>query len=447
MDFVLNTEKELAEMLKSIGVHKVDDLFKDIPKKIFLTHDLNISSGLSELETRSHLLSLSKKNANASDYDFFIGGGVYSHFIPACVWTVVSRGEFLTSYTPYQPEISQGMLQSIFEWQTYICELTGMDVSNASNYDGAEACAEAVLMSKNITRRKKILVSEALNPEYKAVARTYASTNSLEFVEISAEGGMTAVSDLSKKIDENTAGVIVQSPNFFGYIEDLSAIEKIVHGKKGVFVVAVSEALSLGLLKSPGSYGADIVIGDAQSFGIPISFGGPHAGFIATKNEFVRHLPGRIVGITNDVHGNQGFIMTLQAREQHIRREKANSSICTNQALCALAATIHLSLLGKKGVSGLALQNHERASWLHEKLSELPGVEFPFKGAFFNEFVIKIKNLKEVQEKLLEKKIVFGFALEKKFPALKDHCLVAMTEMNSDESAERLVSELKAVVI
>ena len=433
-------------MLKAIGVQKADDLFKDIPKKIFLTHNLNIPGGLSELETRSHLFALSKKNANASDYDFFLGGGVYNHFIPAAVWALVSRGEFLTSYTPYQPEISQGMLQSIFEWQTYICELTGMDVSNASNYDGAEACAEAVLMSKNITKRKKILVSSALNPEYKAVARTYANANSLEFVELPAESGVTSVSDLSKKIDENTAGVIVQSPNFFGCIEDLAGMEKIVHEKKSVFVVAVSEALSLGLLKSPGSYGADIVIGDAQSFGIPISFGGPHAGFIATKTEFVRHLPGRIVGMPNDARGNKCFILTLQAREQHIRREKANSSICTNQALCALAATIHLSLLGKTGVSGLAMQNHERASWLHEKLSEIRGIEFPFKGAFFNEFVVKIKNLQTVQEKLLEKKIVFGFALEKKFPALRDYCLVAMTEMNSDEAAECLVSELKVVV-
>lgn len=433
-------------MLKAIGVHKINDLFKDIPKKIFLSGNLHVPSGISELETRSHLFSLSKKNANASEYDFFLGGGVYNHFIPASVWALVSRGEFLTSYTPYQPEISQGMLQSIFEWQTYICELTGMDVSNASNYDGAEACAEAVLMSKNITKRKKILVSSALNPEYKAVARTYANANSLEFVEVSAETGVTSAADLSKKIDETTAGVIVQSPNFFGCIEDIADMEKIVHEKKSVFVVAVSEALSLGLLKPPGSFGADIVIGDAQSFGIPMSFGGPHAGFIATKNEFVRHLPGRIVGITNDSRGNRGFIMTLQAREQHIRREKANSSICTNQALCALAATIHLSLLGKNGVAGLALQNHERASWLYEKLSEIKGIEFPFKAPFFNEFVVKIKNLQSVQEKLLEKKIVFGFALEKKFPGLKDHCLVAMTEMNSDERAERLVSELKAVV-
>lgn len=442
----MNTEKEQSEMLKSVGVRKIDGLFKDIPKKILLSRDLGIPSGLSELETRSHLFSLSKKNANASDYDFFLGGGVYNHFTPAAVWALVSRGEFLTAYTPYQPEISQGMLQSIFEWQTYVCELTGMDVSNASNYDGAEACAEAVLMSKNITKRKKILVSSALNPEYKSVARTYANANSLEFVELNTENGVTSATDLSKKIDENTAGVIVQSPNFFGCIEGLAGIEKLVHAKKAVFVVAVSEALSLGLLKSPGSLGADIVIGDAQSFGIPMSFGGPHAGFIATKNEFVRHLPGRIVGITNDSRGNRGFIMTLQAREQHIRREKANSSICTNQALCALAATIHLSLLGKTGVAGLALQNHQRAAWLYEKLSEIHGIEFPFKAPFFNEFAVKIKNLRAVQEKLLEKKIVFGFALEKKFPALKDHCLVAMTEMNSDDQAERLIEELKAVV-
>ncbi|MBI4044216.1 MAG: aminomethyl-transferring glycine dehydrogenase subunit GcvPA [Candidatus Diapherotrites archaeon] len=433
-------------MLKAIGAQKTSDLFKGIPKKILLTRDLGIPSGLSELETRSHLFALSKKNANVSDYDFFIGGGVYDHFIPAAVWALVSRGEFLTAYTPYQPEVSQGMLQSIFEWQTSICELTGMDVSNASNYDGAEACAQAVLMGKNISRRKKILVSSALNPEYMAVAKTYANANGLEFVEVATEGGVTSLADLAKKIDDATAGVVVQSPNFFGCIEDLAGLGKAVHGKKAVFIVAVSEALSLGLLKSPGYLGADIVVGDAQSFGIPMSFGGPHAGFIATRNEFVRHLPGRIVGVTNDASGNRGFIMTLQAREQHIRREKANSSICTNQALCALAATIHLSLLGKKGVMGLALQNHERASWLYEKLSEISGVELPFRAPFFNEFVVKIKNLRAVQEKLLEKKIVFGFALEKKFPALKDHCLVAMTEMNSDEQAERLVSELKAVV-
>ncbi len=443
MDFVSNTQAEQKEMLKAIGVQSIDDLFRDIPRQIFLSRELNLGHGLSEQETRAKLYTLSKKNANALDYSFFLGAGVYNHFVPAIVWALASRGEFLTAYTPYQPEVSQGMLQSIFEWQTMICELTGMEAANASTYDGGEATAEAVLMSKNIAGRKKILVSVGVNPQYRAVARTYADANDLEFVEVAQKNGMTSIDDLKKKIDDKTAGVILQSPNFFGCIESLKEIGEVVHKNGAVFSVVVAEGISLGLLKSPGELGADIVVGDAQSFGIPMSFGGPHAGFVATKMGLVRHLPGRIVGLSEDSRGNKGFIMTLQAREQHIRREKASSSLCTNQALCALAATIYLSLAGKTGLKALAEANHSRTAYLYEKLSEIKGMQLPFEPRFFNEFVVKIPNAKKVQEKLLSKNIVFGYNLESDFPGLKDHVLVAVTESNSDEQVESLLSALK----
>src|SRR3989344_5234015 len=419
-------------MLKAIGVQKTDDLFKDIPKKILLTRDLGIPGGLSELEARSHLFSLSKKNADASTHSYFIGAGAYNHFIPAAVWFLAGRSEFYTSYTPYQPEISQGMLQSIFEWQTSICELTGMDACNASTYDGSEALAEAVLMAKNSTKKKKLLVSKAINPEYRAVARTYANANSLEFVEIGVDKtGRTDTQAFKQKIGADVAGVLIQSPNFFGCMEDLAAIEKETHLNEALFIVVIYELVSAGILKTAGEFNADIVVGDAQSFGIPVSFGGPYAGFVAVKEKDVRQLPGRLVGETIDIDGKKGYIMTLQAREQHIRRGKATSNLCTNQALFALAATIHISLLGKTGVKGLAELNVQKSHFLKQQLLRIEGVTEIFSAPHFNEFVVKIKDAKNVQEKLAKKNIIFGHLLENDYPNLKDCVLLCCTETTS----------------
>jgi len=443
LDFVPNTKKQQEEMLQAIGVKSIDELFADIPQKIRLRKELALSGGLSEQEVKQHLVELSKKNANASEYSYFIGAGAYNHFIPAAVWALAGRSEFVTAYTPYQPEISQGMLQSIFEWQTVVCMLTGMDAANASTYDAAEATAEAVLMSKNLSRRTKVFVSEALNPQFKDVARTYANANHIEFVEVKTENGITSLKDLQKKLDENTAGFIVQNPNFFGCIEDLKEIGEAVRANGSVFTVCVSELVSLGLLKPPGELGADIVVGDAQSFGIPISFGGPYAGFVATKFSNVRELPGRIVGQTVDGKGRNGYIMTLQAREQHIRREKAHSNLCTNQALFALAATINIVLLGKKGVMQLAEQNAKLAHYAAEKISKLKGFEVEFKSPFFNEFVVKCGNAGEVQAGLLKKKIIGGYLLENDFPNLKNRLLFCVTEMNSREQIDELLGALK----
>jgi glycine dehydrogenase subunit 1 len=447
MDFVLNTKEQQKEMLKTIGVARIDDLFRDVPEKIRLKEHLKVSQALSEQEVKAMLFEMARQNANSTTHSYFLGAGSYNHFIPAAVWFLAGRSEFYTSYTPYQPEISQGMLQSIFEWQTSICELTGMDVCNASTYDGSEALAEAVLMAKNFTKKRKLLVSKAINPQYRQVARTYANANNLEFVEINFDNtGRTDLKELKQKLNNDVAAVFVQSPNFFGCIEDLGAVEKETHSKEALFVVAVSELVSAGLLRPPGEYNADIVIGDAQSFGIPVSFGGPYAGFVAVKEKLVRQLPGRLVGETVDVDGKKGYILTLQAREQHIRRDKATSNICTNQALFALAATIHISLLGKEGVRRLAELNLQKAHFLKQQLLRIEGVSEVFSSPHFNEFVVKIKNAKEVRKKVQEKNIIFGLLLENEFPTLKDHVLVCATETNTRVEIDKLLNELRVAM-
>ena len=447
MDYVLNTPEQRKEMLKAIGVAKIDELFNDVPAKIRLRGQLKVSASMSEQEVKAHLAELARQNADASTHSYFIGAGAYNHFIPAAVWFLAGRSEFYTSYTPYQPEISQGMLQSIFEWQTSICELTGMDACNASTYDGSEALAEAVLMAKNSTKKKKLLVSKAINPEYRAVARTYANANSLEFVEIGVDKtGRTDTQAFKQKIGADVAGVLIQSPNFFGCMEDLAAIEKETHLNEAMFIVVISELVSAGILKTPGEFNADIVVGDAQSFGIPVSFGGPYAGFVAVKEKYVRQLPGRLVGETIDIDGKKGYIMTLQAREQHIRREKATSNLCTNQALFALAATIHISLLGKEGVRKLAELNLQKAHFLKQQLLRIEGITEIFSAPHFNEFVVKIKNAKVGQKKLLEKNIVFGFLLENEYPDLKDCMLVCATETNTRIEIDKLLNELRVAM-
>ncbi len=428
MKFIPHSESEKKEMLKEAGVSSFEELFKDVPAKKKLKQDLNLGKPLSEMQLRQEIEELASKNKNAKQLKLFLGAGCYNHFIPATVGAIVGRSEFYTAYTPYQPEMSQGMLQAIYEWQSHICLLTGMDIANASMYDGASACAEAMLMAKTATRRKKMVVAGALNPEYLAVLKTYANANSLELKEV-------AIEETGKAVDEETACVIVQNPDFLGRVQKLNELGKKVHEKGALLVVAIAEALSLASIEKPAGYGADIVAMEAQSFGNPMSFGGPHPGVIACREKLVRQIPGRLVGKTTDSDGKDGFILTMQAREQHIRRAKAGSNICSNQALCALASTVYLSTVGWKGLKEIAEQNHQNAEYLAEKL-EAKGFELPYGKEFFNEFVVKKENAKELQAKLLEKGIVFGHSLS------ENKLLVAVTEMNSMKEIDELIEAI-----
>ena len=343
------TEQDQKEMLASIGVEKVEELFSDIPESVRFKGEYKIKPAKSEPALLKELSNLASKNADLKRYTSFLGAGVYDHYAPVIVDHVISRSEFYTAYTPYQPEISQGELQAIFEFQTMICELTGMDVANSSMYDGGTALAEAAMLAAGQTRRKKILISKAVHPEARDVVKTYAKGQHVEVVEIPYQDGVTDIAALKEIISDDIAGVIVQYPNFFGRIEPLKEIEEIVHSVKSMFIVS-SNPLALGALTPPGKLGADIVAGDAQPFGIPAAFGGPHCGYFAVTNKLVRKVPGRLVGQTVDENGKRGFVLTLQAREQHIRREKATSNICSNQALNALAASVAMTALGKKGI-------------------------------------------------------------------------------------------------
>ena len=444
MDYISTTEKQRKEMLESIGVNSVEELFKDIPEKLKIKK-LNLNKPLSEAELKKIISDLSKKNANSAEYSYFLGAGIYNHFLPSVVPHLALRSEFYTAYTPYQPEISQGNLQVIYEWQTFISELTGQDLANASVYDGATATADAMIMTKIITKKNKVLIAKSLNPEYKKVLQTYAEANEIEIKEINYKDGLLALDELKKELDEKTASVIVQNPNFFGCIESLGEIINLVHDKGALSIVAVSEPVSLGLLKPAGEFDADFVTGEGQSFGIPMSFGGPGVGFYAAKQKHARFVPGRLSGKTTDSEGKEGFILTLQAREQHIRREKAISNICTNQGLMTVIATIHLALLGKNGLKEMAELNLQKAHYAKEKIKELNEFEILFDAPFFNEFVTKTPNAEKVKEKLLEKKIISGFSLEKDFPELKDCVLFCVTEMNSKKEIDKMVEVLKEV--
>ena len=443
MDFIPNTDSDRADMLKDIKVDSVSSLFKDIPSSLLLKDKLKIPSGLSEIEVKDLLRKISEKNRVG--LSCFLGAGSYKHFIPSVVNHIISRSEFYTAYTPYQPELSQGMLQSIYEYQTMICSLTGMDVANASMYDGASALAESCIMAANITKKKEILISDSVHPDYMAVVRTYCEAHGFSLVTVDFRDGVTSINKLKAKISDKTAAFLVQSPNFFGCIEDLNRIEQIVHSYGALLNVCVVEATSLGILKSPGSFNADIFVGEGQSFGNPVNFGGPYLGIMATKQMYVRHLPGRIVGGIVDSEGERGYILNLQAREQHIRREKAASNICSNEALCALTATVYLSALGKNGlrkVSELCLQ---KAHYLADELGKI-GIDIKFKSDFYNEFVVKVNDAKKVNLKLLDNGIVGGLELGKYYPALKNCLLFCVTELNTREEIDKLVGVLRGSV-
>ena len=435
------TEQDQKDMLETIGVSSIDDLFSDIPEKVKFKGQYNIKPAKSETGLMKELFKLAKRNADLKENVSFLGAGVYDHYIPVIVDHVLSRSEFYTAYTPYQPEISQGELQAIFEFQTMICELTGMEVANSSMYDGGTALAEAAMLSAGHTKRKTIVVSSAVHPEYRDVLKTYAKGQYLDVVEVPVHNGITDVEALKKLVKRDVAAVILQYPNFFGRIEPLKELEEVIHEHKALFVVS-SNPLSLGVLTPPGKFGADIVVGDAQPLGIPTAFGGPHCGYFAVTSKLMRKVPGRLVGQTTDEAGRRGFVLTLQAREQHIRRDKATSNICSNQALNALAAAVAMTALGKKGIREIAAANLQKAHYAKNAFKQA-GFEVVYDGHSFNEFVIKLNRpVKEINQKLLHKGIIGGYDLGRDYPDLVHHMLIAVTEQRTKEEIDTLVREL-----
>ena len=438
------TETDRAEMMQTIGISSVDELFADIPEKVRFKGEYNIKKAKSEICINKRIAQVAAKNADARTYASFLGAGVYDHFKPIIVDHVISRSEFYTAYTPYQPEISQGELQAIFEFQTMICELTGMDLANSSMYDGGTALAEAGNLAAGHTRRKKLLVSETVHPESRDVVLSYASGQSIEVVTIPQKDGVTDMAKLEELMDEDTAAVLVQYPNFFGQIEDIQKIGDIAHDKGGLFVVS-SNPLALGVLTPPGKLGADITVGDAQPFGIPEAFGGPHCGYFAVTKKLMRKVPGRLVGETTDDEGRRGYVLTLQAREQHIRRDKATSNICSNQALNALAASVAMTALGKMGAQEIAYQNIVKTRYAKDAF-EKAGFEVYFDGAHFNEIVVNCKKVcQRNQCTSLHKRNYWGYDLGLTYPAFANHALIAVTEQRTKEEIDALVQEMEAL--
>lgn len=445
MRYIPNSPEERAEMLATVGLSTAEELFRSIPDDIHLRRSLNITAPLAESEVIGEMEAMAARNS-AATMTSFLGAGVYSHYSPTIVDHVIQRSEFFTSYTPYQPEISQGTLQYIFEFQTLVCQLTGMEVANASMYDGSTAMAEAYLMAQRVTRRDKIVVARSVHAEYRAVARTYAQHGDTEIVEIDFDNETGLVKGL-EALDEKTAALVVQSPNFFGCIEDLRSLADAAHAVGALLVVVVTEAISFGLLRSPGSCGADIVVGEGQSFGIPMSFGGPHVGLFATQDKYVRQMPGRLAGVAYDKNGRRGFVLTLSTREQHIRREKATSNICTNQGLIALAATVYMETMGRKGLQEVALQNAQKASYAAKTISEVDGYSLAFSAPRFNEFVVRgPRSAVEILEGLRkERAIIGGLALSRYYDDRENEFLVSVTETNSKAQIDDLVDGLKSL--
>jgi glycine dehydrogenase subunit 1 len=445
--FIPHTDAEREAMLETIGVARVADLFKDVPAEHRFP-DLNLPPGLTEMEVMAEMQGLAGVNETVRDLVSFLGAGAYNHFIPAAVDAIIRRGEFLTAYTPYQPELSQGTLRAIFDYQSSIAALTGMEVCNASHYDGATAVAEAVSMAVANFRgkRTKIVLSPALHPHYRATVRTYnpgsAITLAGDSSEVNLEDGPEALIPL---IDGDTALVIVQYPDFFGRIYDYTALAEATH-EAGALLAVAANPMALGMLTPPGDFGADIVTGEGQPLGIPLSYGGPYLGLFATRQDYVRKMAGRLVGETIDKDGKRAYVLTLTAREQHIRREKATSNICTNQGLIALAATVYLSLLGKNGLREVAELCYHKAHYAASQIAALPGFELWHQGTFYHEFVVRCPGpVEEINEHLLEHDVLGGYDLGQDYPELKDHMLIAVTEMNSKEDIDLLVDVLAEV--
>lgn len=438
--YISLTEKDKQEMLQTIGAKSIGELFGDVPSDILLNRDLNIAESEAETTLLRRLNRIASKNITKETHTSFLGAGVYDHYAPSVVDAMISRSEFYTAYTPYQPEISQGELQAIFEFQTLICELTDMDVANSSMYDGMTSFAEACILAFSQTKKNKIVVSKGLHYQALQVLHTYAKTRKeFEVVEIDLDGTVTDLKKLEAAVDDDTAAVAVQYPNFYGSIEDLEKIHSFIEDKKALFIV-YANPLALGLLTPPGSFGADIVVGDTQPFGIPAQFGGPHCGYFATTKKLMRKVPGRLVGQTQDDEGNRGFVLTLQAREQHIRRDKATSNICSNQALNALASSIAMSALGKQGIYDIAVQNIEHANYAKQQFIK-KGFEV-LDGTSFNEFVVKFdKPIQQVNEELVKYNIIGGFDLGVVSDDFKNHMLIAVTELRTKDEIDTFVEK------
>ncbi|HAR7490466.1 TPA: aminomethyl-transferring glycine dehydrogenase subunit GcvPA [Staphylococcus aureus] len=434
------TEKDKQEMLQTIGAKSIGELFGDVPSDILLNRDLNIAESEAETTLLRRLNRIASKNITKETHTSFLGAGVYDHYAPSVVDAMISRSEFYTAYTPYQPEISQGELQAIFEFQTLTCELTDMDVANSSMYDGMTSFAEACILAFSQTKKNQIVVSKGLHYQALQVLHTYAKTRKeFEVVEIDLDGTVTDLKKLEAAVDDDTAAVAVQYPNFYGSIEDLEKIHSFIEDKKALFIV-YANPLALGLLTPPGSFGADIVVGDTQPFGIPAQFGGPHCGYFATTKKLMRKVPGRLVGQTQDDEGNRGFVLTLQAREQHIRRDKATSNICSNQALNALASSIAMSALGKQGIYDIAVQNIEHANYAKQQFIK-KGFEV-LDGTSFNEFVVKFdKPIQQVNEELVKYNIIGGFDLGVVSDDFKNHMLIAVTELRTKDEIDTFVEK------
>lgn len=447
MAYIPHTPEEKRQMLAAIGVAGVEDLFRDIPDEARLHRPMNLPPALSEWELTEYFKFLARKNSDMESRPAFLGAGAYRHFVPSVVPAITGRGEFLTSYTPYQAEASQGTLQAIYEFQSLICRLTGMDVANASMYDGASALAEAALMAYHATGRRTILVSRGVHPEWRAVLRTYVTAGlNLAVEEIPLKDGQTDLHALAPDRLGAAAAVILQQPNFLGAVEPMPAVRDRLHGTGAQFVAAVAEPVSLGVLTRPGDYGADIVAGEGQGIGLEPSFGGPYAGFLSATKDHLRRLPGRIVGRAKDAQGREGFVLTLQAREQHIRREKASSNICTNEGVCALAVAVWLSALGARGFRALSELNVQKAHYALDRITAIPGFRRAIAAPFFNEFpILGPVPSHQIQAALAAKGILGGYRLAGDYPELGDALLLCVTETVSKQAIDALASALAEI--
>ncbi|HEV8120057.1 MAG TPA: aminomethyl-transferring glycine dehydrogenase subunit GcvPA [Candidatus Polarisedimenticolia bacterium] len=438
------SDAERREMLRVIGVASADELFASIPASLRLKGALDVPGPLGEQDLLAEMTARAAESRLPDPRAQFLGAGAYRHFVPAVVDHLISRTEFYSSYTPYQPEITQGTLQAVFEYQTMICQLTGLDLSNASMYEGASSLAEAILMAERLTPKKRVLLSDRLHPEYAEVVRTYLAYTGVEIVTFAHRPDGTADSDAAKKaLGAGASAIVVQHPNFFGCVEEIEAFGAAAHAASAHLIVVVTEPVSLGLLKAPGDLGADIVVGEGQSLGVPLSFGGPFLGFLAARSQFMRQMPGRLVGEAKDVDGRRGYVLTLSTREQHIRREKATSNICTNEGLCALTASIFMATLGKSGLLELARHNHAKAAYARQRLQATQGLSFPEPASFFNEFVVRLPvDAGEAVSRLAGEGILAGVPLKRYFDGRERDLLVCVTEMNPKSEIDRLAEAL-----
>jgi glycine dehydrogenase subunit 1 len=446
MAYTPHTDTQKQRMLRALSLDGLDQLFETVPAGVRLNRPLDVPSAMSEIELRRHFAAIAARNRPATEQLCFLGAGLYDHYVPSVVGTVIGRSEFYTAYTPYQPEMSQGTLQAIYEFQTMIAELTGMDVANASMYDGASALAEAVIMACDITGRDEALLPPGIHPAWRQVTQTYVEGLGIRLRTLDTGGGPTAPSVAGEAVGMETACLVVQQPNFFGCVEPLRALGEAAK-RAGTCLVVAADPIALGLLAAPGSQGADIVVGEGQPLGLGLNFGGPLLGIFATKQEYVRKIPGRLVGETRDHEGRTGYVLTLQTREQHIRRERATSNICTNQGLCMLAATAYLSVMGRQGLAAVARQCVQKSHYAQARIAELPGFRAAFDAPFFKEFTVRCpRPAAEIVRDLAARGILAGYPLARDYPGMEDCLLVAVTEQRTKQDIDRLVAALRTSV-